>query len=327
MFERGVGAARGGQRRVAAGLLARAVQYDPKHEQAWLWLSGVLDDPSEIAFCLRSVLSINPNNDRARQGLAWLEQRALLPAQTPATPAHSPSQEEPAERVDEQTARRDRESWWVGWRRSHHEMSRARLLVWSVPIVLLLLTMALNFSLRQALARSAALTQAAQVQSEAAVDQPTPAPAPILEAALTETEQAQAVAYLSAIYAPRERLRAAVDEYRQATSQPGNSSLVHASAARKFRDQIEVAYATFSEITPPPALEQAHADYLSGLDQERSALDDMLEFYGSFSIQMANRAILRFEDAGKRLDRARAEFAEQAARSNAAVATSAHTAR
>ena len=81
LYERGVAAARGGQRRVAAGLLARAVQLDPRHEMGWLWLSGVLEEPNEIAFCLRSVLAVNPHNERARQGLAWLEQRALIPAQ------------------------------------------------------------------------------------------------------------------------------------------------------------------------------------------------------------------------------------------------------
>src|SRR5690349_23138155 len=86
LFERGVAAARGGQRRVAAGLLARAVQLDPHHELGWLWLSGVLDDPSEIAFCLRAVLAANPHNERARQGLAWLEQRGQIAAQPAPAP-------------------------------------------------------------------------------------------------------------------------------------------------------------------------------------------------------------------------------------------------
>jgi hypothetical protein len=36
----------------------------------------------------------------------------------------------------------------------------------------------------------------------------------------------------------------------------------------------------------------------------------MLEFYNSFQIQIANRATLRFEDAGKQLERARARFDE-----------------
>src|SRR5947207_8939889 len=78
LFARGVAAARGGQRRIAAGLLSRAVQLNPLHEQGWLWLSGVLEDPNEIAFCLRSVLSVNPHNERASQGLVWLEQRGLI---------------------------------------------------------------------------------------------------------------------------------------------------------------------------------------------------------------------------------------------------------
>ena len=60
LYRRGVAAARGGQRRVAAGLLSRAVQLNPRHELGWLWLSGVLDAPDEIAFCLRSALAYVP---------------------------------------------------------------------------------------------------------------------------------------------------------------------------------------------------------------------------------------------------------------------------
>src|SRR5918911_5703272 len=95
LFERGVAAARGGQRRVAAGLLARAVQLDPRHEMGWLWLSGVLDEPNEIAFCLRSVLAVNPHNERARQGLAWLEERGQIARQpAPAVVIAPPNAEE-----------------------------------------------------------------------------------------------------------------------------------------------------------------------------------------------------------------------------------------
>src|SRR5690349_13779174 len=75
MYERGVAAARGGQRTVAAGLLRQAVRLNPQHEQAWLWLSGTLDDPNDIAFCLRAVLGINPGNQRAQMGLQHVEQR------------------------------------------------------------------------------------------------------------------------------------------------------------------------------------------------------------------------------------------------------------
>jgi len=72
MFQRGVAAAIGGQRITAADLLRAAVRLDPQHEHAWLWLSGVLDDRDDVVLCLRAVLRINPENRRARQGLAQL---------------------------------------------------------------------------------------------------------------------------------------------------------------------------------------------------------------------------------------------------------------
>jgi len=310
LYERGVAAARGGQRRVAAGLLARAVQLDPRHELAWLWLSGVLDDPSEIAFCLRAVLSINAHNQRARDGLAWLEQRALVPAQPAPFPAIEPV---PAHPLDDETdesrqARHEGESWWVNWRRARRDMSRVRLVFWSIPLLLLLLTLGLNLMLRNAVARNDTLVQAAARPPAADATPATPAPAPILQAELPPAQYAQALAYLSAIDEPRAQLRAAVDAYRAATSQPGGSSVAHASAARRLRDSIEEASAALDALTPPAALAQAHADYLAGLELERAALGDMLEFYGSFKISIANRATLRLEDAGKYIQRARARF-------------------
>src|SRR6266508_4065696 len=125
LFERGVAAASSGQRRVAAVLLARVVQIDPRHEMGWLWLSGVLDEPNEIAFCLRSVLTVNPHNERAIQGLAWLEERGKLTPQ-PAQPRAiaAPPAEVEKEHADEQRARHEGESWWVNWRRSRREMGR-----------------------------------------------------------------------------------------------------------------------------------------------------------------------------------------------------------
>lgn len=320
LFERGVAAARGGQRRVAASLLARAVQFDPRHEQAWLWLSGTLDDPNEIAFCLRSVLSINPHNERARQGLAWLEQRQMIAPHPPAEVAPAPAiAEDDAARGSDESSDDRRTSWWVSWRRSRQEMSKARLLVWMVPIVLLALTLGLNVILRNAIERNTALVRAATAVEPTAVrpvPTPTATPEPILHERLALDEQAQALAYISQLAEPREQLRAAVDAYREATNQPGNSSGVHATAARRFRDAVEDAYTAIAELDPPPSLETAHASYLSGLEQELAAIDDMLEFYGTFSIKYANRAALRMEDADKRISQARQLFALSEARAN-----------
>jgi hypothetical protein len=311
LFQRGVAAARGGQRRVAAVLLGRAVQLNPRHELGWLWLSGVLEKPNEIAFCLRSVLAVNPHNERARQGLAWLEQRALIPTQ-PAPSAIAeprPAEQQHDETAERRQARHEGESWWVNWRLARRDMSRVRLVFWSIPLLLLLLTLALNLTLRDAVARNAALIRVVdRPPSAEAASASAPAPVPILQAELPAVRDARALAYLSALDGPRTRLRDAVQAYKSATNQPGGSSVGHAAAARKLREQIEAANEVIAGLTPPAVLAQAHADYLAGLELERAALGDVLEFYNSFSISIANRATLRLEDAGKRLTRARARF-------------------
>jgi len=247
LFQRGVAAARGGQRRVAAGLLARAVQLDPRHEMGWLWLSGVLDDSEEIAFCLRAVLAVNPHNERARAGLAWLEQRGKIAQH----PAPAPVVEPPQLPVPDeaQAERHERESWWVGWRHSRREMSRARLVFWSAPILLLLLTLALNMALRDAVAHNQALARAAsqpRVASTAA-----PALPSIIQADLPPIRDAHILAYLSAVEGPRAQLRQAIAAYRTSTGQPGGSSITHAAAARSLREQIDKSYAQLEALDPP----------------------------------------------------------------------------
>ena len=301
LYERGVAAARSGQRRIAAGLLARTVQLNPRHELGWLWLSGVLDDPEEIAFCLRSVLTVNPHNERAQQGLAWLEQQGRIKTQPPALAAAVA----PPAAADETPARHhERDSWWVRWRHERREMSRARLVFWTVPILLLLLTLGLNILLRDAISRNTALAQAAAQPEPAAVQRP--ALPPILQLELPATGDAGALAYLSALDAPRARLREAVQRYRESTSQPGGSSVAHATAARKLREEIDAQYQAIAAQDPPAGLAAAHNSYLAGLEIERQALDDMLEFYNSFRVQFANRATLRMVDAERQFTLARA---------------------
>jgi hypothetical protein len=342
MFERGVAAARGGQKRVAAVLLARAVQLDPQHEHGWLWLSGVLDAPEEVAFCLRSVLALNPSNERAKKGLAWLEERSLLgangaqtvspaglraPFTNGATPQaaaqHEPAASPPPRRwrpslpavrlpaAEDHSAVYHGESWWVNWRRSRRAMSRARMVLLAVPLLLLALTLGLNIVLRGAVQRNASLAQAAAARTSAtATPLPTPRPADVLQRELSPMRDARVLAYLSAVEAPRARLRTATQSYRNATSQPGGSSTGHATAARRLREEVELAYQTISAIEPPASLARAHADYLAGLEHERTALDEMLEFYGSFRIELANRAALEMDAAATRLERARTAFAQ-----------------
>jgi len=305
LFERGVAAASSGQRRVAAVLLARVVQIDPRHELGWLWLSGVLDESNEIAFCLRSVLTVNPHNERALQGLIWLEERGKIAPQ-PAQPRElAPLPAEP-EHADEQRARHEGESWWVNWRRSRREMGRVRLIFWSVPILLLALTLGLNLALRDAIDRSIVAASVTTAPTLAATVRPA-LPA-LIRAEPPASANSQALAYLSQLGDSRAKLRDAVTAYRSSTSQPGGSSSTHAAAARKLRAQIDTTHGRIEAITPPAALAQAHNSYLTGLEIEQLALDDILEFYNGFHVQFANRATLRMVDAGRQLERARALF-------------------
>ena len=313
LYERGVAAARSGQRRIAAGLLARTVQLNPRHELGWLWLSGVLDDPEEIAFCLRSVLTVNPHNERAQQGLAWLEQQGRIGSQpAPAALAAAPPAASAADNAP--AAHHERDSWWVRWRHERREMGRARLVFWTVPILLLLLTLGLNTLLRDAISRNTALAQAAAQPEPAAVQRP--ALPPILQLELPATGDAGALAYLSALDAPRARLRDAVQRYRESTSQPGGSSMAHAAAARKLREEIDAQYQAIDAQEPPTGLAAAHNSYLAGLEIERQALDDMLEFYNSFRVQFANRATLRMVDAERQFTLARALLETRRATAN-----------
>lgn len=85
MLQQGIAAARAGRREEARALLLRVVEQDERNEQAWLWLSGVTDDPEDVRVCLENVLDLNPNNAKARQGLEWLQAHAFQQ-----TPAHRP---------------------------------------------------------------------------------------------------------------------------------------------------------------------------------------------------------------------------------------------
>ena len=76
MLQQGIEAAKRGDRATAANLLQQVVEADERNEQAWLWLSGVVESQEDMQVCLENVLEINPNNARAAAGLRWLQQQA-----------------------------------------------------------------------------------------------------------------------------------------------------------------------------------------------------------------------------------------------------------
>lgn len=90
----GIAAAKAGRRDAARDLLMRVLEVNERSEQAWLWLSGVVDADEDRLICLENVLALNPDNVQARAGLRVLQERgaADTDVETP-WPADSSGQE------------------------------------------------------------------------------------------------------------------------------------------------------------------------------------------------------------------------------------------
>jgi hypothetical protein len=79
MVREGIAAFKAGKRDEARTLLLKAVELDQHNEEAWLWLSGILETVEDQRTCLENVLTINPNNERAKKGLAYLANQPAKP--------------------------------------------------------------------------------------------------------------------------------------------------------------------------------------------------------------------------------------------------------
>jgi hypothetical protein len=71
-LKQAVSAAKAGRKEEARRLLEAVLDADDRNEQAWLWMSDVVDSDQERIICLENVLTINPHNKLARAGLAAL---------------------------------------------------------------------------------------------------------------------------------------------------------------------------------------------------------------------------------------------------------------
>jgi tetratricopeptide (TPR) repeat protein len=90
----GIAAAKAGQRQRARDLLMGVVEEDEENLAAWLWLSGVVDSLDDREVCLENVLELDPGNEAARKGLAWVrQQKGTQPGAQP--PLGTPSPQPP----------------------------------------------------------------------------------------------------------------------------------------------------------------------------------------------------------------------------------------
>jgi hypothetical protein len=83
LFEQAQAAIRAGDKNAGRAGLLKVVRLDEQHEGAWLWLSAVSEDRNEQVICLENVLTINPHNEQARQGLDRLGWTVPPPGEPP----------------------------------------------------------------------------------------------------------------------------------------------------------------------------------------------------------------------------------------------------
>jgi hypothetical protein len=79
-FHTAVQLARQGARDRAYRLLSQMLRTQPRYAPAWLWLSGLVDDPERQRECLERALALDPRCEAARMGLTVLRRQALRDA-------------------------------------------------------------------------------------------------------------------------------------------------------------------------------------------------------------------------------------------------------
>ncbi len=71
-LQRAIAAIKAGDNAIGKNLLVELLKADHKNEEAWLWMTRVVNSTDEKIKCLQNALVINPHNEYARQGLSRL---------------------------------------------------------------------------------------------------------------------------------------------------------------------------------------------------------------------------------------------------------------
>jgi len=64
-----------GRREQARNLLIQCLERDERNAEAWLWISGAMEERDDIQVALENCLDCEPDSQRARLGLDWLQTR------------------------------------------------------------------------------------------------------------------------------------------------------------------------------------------------------------------------------------------------------------
>ena len=68
LLSKGIAAAKNGERETARELLTEAAELNSLSEEAWMWLASISEYPEELVAFLTNVLTINPANERQKNG-------------------------------------------------------------------------------------------------------------------------------------------------------------------------------------------------------------------------------------------------------------------
>lgn len=79
-----------GKKQDGQQILLQIIKSEPDNEQAWLWMSVVVSEDKR-RYCIEKALSINPNNQQAKQALAKLTQVEAKPTSPPPPSSPIPS--------------------------------------------------------------------------------------------------------------------------------------------------------------------------------------------------------------------------------------------
>jgi len=87
LTQQGIDAYKAGNKDEAVQLLMQAVRDNAQDENAWLYLGAAIDDPTRKRQAFQKVLTINPNNEKAKNALARLDAGASSAGATAGTGA------------------------------------------------------------------------------------------------------------------------------------------------------------------------------------------------------------------------------------------------
>lgn len=78
-LQQAIAAIKAGDKETGKQLLIEVLKEYRRNENAWLWMTQVVSTKDERIKCLQNVLKINPDNEKAKRGLAKLTQAETQP--------------------------------------------------------------------------------------------------------------------------------------------------------------------------------------------------------------------------------------------------------